>query len=100
MLCLQKLEFNCTVHLSDRYTREHEFAREREVVVRGAGREFEGERDFYSSRGRPELDARVLPVDERRAYEDPAYDRFQSKNLFMVPGILNNVTSVLNCLTG
>lgn len=50
------------------------------MVVRAGGREFEGERDFYSPRVRPELDARVLPVDERRAYEDPAYERFQSKD--------------------
>ncbi|XP_042211758.1 serine/arginine repetitive matrix protein 2-like isoform X2 [Homarus americanus] len=62
-----------------RYGREHDFGREREVVVRGSGREFEGERDFYAPRVRPELDARVLPVDERRPYEDPAYDRFQSE---------------------
>ncbi|XP_071519381.1 uncharacterized protein [Panulirus ornatus] len=62
-----------------RYGREPEFAREREVVVRSGGREFEGERDFYSQRVRAELDARVLPVDERRPYEDPAYDRFQSE---------------------
>ncbi|XP_063610624.1 zinc finger CCCH domain-containing protein 13-like [Penaeus indicus] len=62
-----------------RYAREHEFAREREVVVRGGGREYEGEREFYSPRGRPEIDARVMPVDDRRAYEDPAYDRYQSE---------------------
>ncbi|XP_064093299.1 zinc finger CCCH domain-containing protein 13-like isoform X1 [Macrobrachium nipponense] len=62
-----------------RYGREHEFAREREVVVRGGSRDFEGERDFYSPRGRPELDARVLAVDDRRAYDDPAYDRFQGE---------------------
>ncbi|KAK8729515.1 hypothetical protein OTU49_008516 [Cherax quadricarinatus] len=61
-----------------RYGREHEFAREREVVVRGGCREFEGERDFYSPRVRPELDARVLAVDERRPYEDAAYERFQT----------------------
>nr|XP_045611616.1 zinc finger CCCH domain-containing protein 13-like isoform X1 [Procambarus clarkii]XP_045611617.1 zinc finger CCCH domain-containing protein 13-like isoform X1 [Procambarus clarkii]XP_045611618.1 zinc finger CCCH domain-containing protein 13-like isoform X1 [Procambarus clarkii]XP_045611619.1 zinc finger CCCH domain-containing protein 13-like isoform X1 [Procambarus clarkii] len=61
-----------------RYGREHEFAREREVVVRGGGREFEGERDFYSPRVRPELDARVLAVDDRRPYDEAAYERFQS----------------------
>lgn len=62
-----------------RYGREHEFVREREVVLRSSSRDFEEEREFYASRVRPELDARVLPVDDRRAYEETAYDRFQSE---------------------
>lgn len=65
-----------------RYGREHEFVRDREVVLRGAptARDYPEERDYYAAaRVRPEIDPRALALEDRRAYDESAYDRFQSK---------------------
>ncbi|KAK4327878.1 hypothetical protein Pmani_001685 [Petrolisthes manimaculis] len=65
-----------------RYGREHEFVRDREVVLRGAStaRDYPEERDYYAAaRVRPEIDPRALALEDRRAYDESAYDRFQSE---------------------